>query len=127
MSSYLNDDDFANLHVEFRNSVGGVIGAGAVVSDNDAGPANVWNLNTGTGGIPIGTATVRLSVYGTPIDAGPDGYTDNVSFQVTNVLPELSITVNRDDGTITLSNLTGSRRTHLRVFDHVRLRSARAS
>jgi hypothetical protein len=107
MSSYLNENDFGSLHVDFRNSMGASLGT-ALVSDSDPGPTNVWNLNTRTGGIPIGTATVRLSVYGTPINGGPDGFTDNVSFQVANVLPALSITIDRDDGTISLSNFTGA-------------------
>jgi hypothetical protein len=106
MSSYLNDNDFGNVHLDFRNSGGTSLGT-ALLSDSDPGPANVWNLNTGTGGIPIGTATVRLSVFGTPVNSGPDGYTDNVTFQVTNILPALAVTINRDTGTMTLSNSTG--------------------
>jgi hypothetical protein len=107
MSSYLNDNDFANVHLDFRNSGGTSLGTG-LLSDSDPGPGNVWNLNTGSGGIPIGTTTVRLSVYGTPVNAGPDGYTDNVEFMVTNVLPALAVTINRDTGAITLSNSTGA-------------------
>src|SRR5262245_17767552 len=59
MSSYLNDNDFGNARVEFRSGSGAVLGS-SVMSDSDPGPANVWNLNTKTGVIPIGTATVRL-------------------------------------------------------------------
>jgi hypothetical protein len=107
MSSYDTNSDFGNVHLDFRNSVGSSLGT-ALLSDSDPGPSNVWNLNTGTGAIPIGTATVRLSVYGTAVNGGPDGYMDNVSFQVTNVLPALSLTIDRDTGTITLDNLTGA-------------------
>src|SRR5262245_16427678 len=60
MSSYLNDNDIGRVHIEFRNGSGGVLGS-ALLSDSDPGPGNVWNLNTATGGVPIGTATVRLS------------------------------------------------------------------
>jgi hypothetical protein len=107
MSSYLNDDDIARARVEFRTSGGASLGS-QTVSDGDPGPANVWSLNTGTGVVPIGTATVRLSIWGHPFDGGPDGYIDNVDFRISEVdLPALRITVNRDTGAITMSNDTG--------------------
>jgi len=107
MTSYSNDNDFGNVHADFLNSGGTSIGSG-LISDTDPGPSNVWSLTSGNGGIPVGTATVRLSVYGTAVNFGPDGYIDNVAFQVTNVLPTLAITVNRTDGSITLLNQTGA-------------------
>jgi hypothetical protein len=108
MSSYGTDRDFGNAHVEFRSGSGASLGT-AVLSDSDAGTSNVWNLNTKTGVIPIGTSTVRLSVYGTPVNGGPDGYMDNVTFQVSVVaLPALRITVNRANGSVTMSNDTGA-------------------
>jgi hypothetical protein len=108
MSTYLTNRDFGNARVEFRSSSGASLGT-ALLSDSDAGTSNVWNLNTKTGVIPIGTATVRLSVYGTPVDGGPDGYMDNVTFKVSVVtLPALRITVNRANGSVTLSNDTGA-------------------
>ena len=110
ISSYLNDTDIGHVHADFRNSSGTSLGT-ALVSDSDPGANNVWNLNSGTGIIPIGTATVRLSVYGTRTSggAGPDGYIDNVDFRVSEVpLPALRITVNRATGAVTLSNNTGS-------------------
>jgi hypothetical protein len=100
MSSYDEDNDFGNVHLDFRNIGGSSLGT-ALLSDSDPGPGNVWNLNTATGAIPIGTTNVRLSIYGTPLNGGPD-------VQVTNVLPALSITIDRDDGTITLGNSTGA-------------------
>jgi hypothetical protein len=106
MSSYLNDNDIARANVEFRNGSGTVLSS-SLMSDSDPGPSNVWNLNTKTGAIPVGTATVRLSLYGTPLNGGPDGYIDNVTFKVTANLPALRITVNRADGSMTLENLTG--------------------
>jgi hypothetical protein len=110
MNSYHhnNDADFANAHVQFRSSSGAVLGT-ALVSDNDPGPNNVWNLNTISGSVPVGTASVRLSLYGTKdtgIGAGPDGYIDNVSFQL--AVPAMAIVVNRANGNITLKNLTGA-------------------
>lgn len=83
MSSYLNDADFGTIKADFRNS-GGIVLGSASVSDDDVGPDNVWNLRTVGGLIPIGTASVRLSLYGTSFDPnrGGDGYMDNVSFVV---------------------------------------------
>lgn len=108
MSSYSTDRDYGNAHVEFRSSTGVSLGT-SVLSDSDAGTANEWNLNTKTGVIPVGTKTVRLSVYGTAVNGGPDGYIDNVDFQVATVtLPALRITVNRSTGGVTLSNNTGA-------------------
>src|SRR5207237_5600878 len=86
MSSYLNDADFGNARVDFLNSAGGSIGF-ALLSDSDPGPNNVWNLNSLSGAVPVGTATMRVSLYGTPRTGGADGYIDNVELQVV-AIPE---------------------------------------
>jgi hypothetical protein len=90
MSSYFNDTDFANAHIDFLNSTGGSLGT-ALLSDPDFGPNNVWNLNSLSGLVPVGTATMRLSLFGTRTagGAGADGYIDNVVLSVTAV-PEPS-------------------------------------
>jgi hypothetical protein len=108
MSSYSTHADIGRIQVEFRSSLGASLGT-SLMSDSDAGASNVWSLNTKTGVIPIGTSTVRVSAYGTAVGGGgPDGYMDNVDFQVAIVpLPALRITVNRANGAITLSNDTG--------------------
>jgi hypothetical protein len=104
-SSYLTQGDFGNVHVDFLNGAGSSL-ATAVVSDNN--PAT-WSQNFRGGQIPVGTARVRLSVYGTALAGGPDGYIDNVDFQVTDqVLQPVGITINRDTGAITLTNQSGS-------------------
>ena len=104
-SSYLTNGDFGNVHLEFRNSSNESVGT-AVVSDNDT---STWSQNFRGGLVPVGTANVRVSVFGTPLSGGPDGYIDNVDFQITNevIQPVLGITVNRDTGGITVSNQTG--------------------
>jgi hypothetical protein len=108
MSTYSTNRDFGNVQVDFRSASGASLGT-SVMSDSDAGTTNVWSLNTKTGVIPIGTKTVRLSAYGTAVNGGPDGYMDNVDFQVAVVpLPALRITVNRANGSVTLSNDTGA-------------------
>jgi hypothetical protein len=90
MTSYLNDTDFGNVRVEFKNGGGGSLGF-VQISDPDFGPNNVWSLSQLTGVVPIGTATARVSLFGTRTagGAGADGYTDNVDFRITQV-PEPS-------------------------------------
>jgi hypothetical protein len=106
-SSYLAQGDFGNVHLDFRNASNVSLGT-AILSDNDT---STWTQNFRGGLIPVGTATVRVSLYGTRIGGGnTDGYMDNVDFRVTSEVlqPALEITVNRDTGGITLSNRTGS-------------------
>jgi hypothetical protein len=114
MSSYFNpgrgntDSDTGSIHLDFRSSSGVSLGTN-FMTDSDRGTANVWNENTKTGIIPVGTATIRLSAYGIASNGGPDGYIDNVALSISVVpLPSLRISVNRNSGNITLSNDTGS-------------------
>jgi hypothetical protein len=50
-----------------------------------------------------------LSLYGVAVAGSPDGYTDNVDFQVTNELiePFLGLRVDRDTGGLAIINRTG--------------------
>lgn len=107
MTSYGTNSDIGQVHLNFLNGIGTSLGT-ALMSDSDAGPNNVWSLESATGGIPVGTSTVRLSLYGTPLQGAADGYIDNVEFSVTDILPTLSISVDRETGGIVLSNKTGS-------------------
>jgi hypothetical protein len=86
MSSYLNDTDVGHAQIDFLNATGGSLGT-ALLNDSDPGPDNVWNLNSLSGSLPVGTATMRLSLFGTRTagGAGPDGYIDNVDLQVVAV------------------------------------------
>ncbi len=86
MSSYLNETDFGNVRVDFRNGVGVTLGT-AQISDSDLGPNNVWSLNSVAGAIPVGTAILRVSLYGTRTAGGigADGFIDNVSLSVSGV------------------------------------------
>ena len=88
MSSYLNDADFGNVHIEFFNASNASLGT-ASIFDADFGPNNIWNQTSLSGLIPIGTANVRLSLFGTVTagTGGADGYIDNVVFSV-NAVPE---------------------------------------
>lgn len=81
MGSYLNDADFANVRVDFRDLGGGLLGSG-LISDSDFGPGNIWSLNVAQGVVPIGTDSVRVSLYGTAGQGGADGYIDNLDFRI---------------------------------------------
>lgn len=85
MSSYMDEGDFGSIHADFRDGVGSSLGF-ALISDNDP---STWTLVSASGLIPVNTATVRLSVFGTAIVGGPDGFVDNVLFSVSQV-PEPS-------------------------------------
>ena len=88
MSSYLNDTDIGHARIDFLDESGGTIDL-AQLSDPDFGPNNVWNLNSLSGDVPVGTTMVRLSLFGTRTAGGqgPDGYIDNVALSIT-VVPE---------------------------------------
>src|SRR4051812_9992491 len=108
MSSYLNDSDSGNVQLDFKNSGGTIIGS-AIISDPDFGPNNVWSQTSKVALVPVGTATIRASIFGTPRNFGADGYIDNVDVQLTaaaNVL--LFLEVNTTNGQVTLKNQTGA-------------------
>jgi MprA protease rhombosortase-interaction domain-containing protein len=87
-SSYLNDADIGSVRVDMLD-VNGTILFGDNNSDQDAGPDNVWSTMSTTLGILQGTTTLRVSLYGQPVNGGADGYIDNVSLFVHGV-PEPS-------------------------------------
>jgi hypothetical protein len=105
-SSYLAQGDRAHLHVEFLNAANASLGTAEVI-DNDP---TQWTQNFVGGLVPTSTAKARISVFGVAVVGGPDGYIDNVDFQITNevIQPGLSINVDRATGAITLNNQTGS-------------------
>jgi hypothetical protein len=104
-TSYMTNGDIGNVHLRFVNSSNASLGTFLL---SDPNPTGGWKQASGTSGIPIGTARVQVSLYGTGISGGPDGYIDNIDFQVVATQPALSITVNRTTGAITLNNQTGS-------------------
>jgi hypothetical protein len=107
MSSYLNDNDYGNVRVDFRNGSGTSLGF-AQISDSDPGPENVWSQTRSIGLIPVGTASLRISLFGTPVNSGTDGYIDNVDVQIAAAQNELLfLEVNTTNGQATLRNMTG--------------------
>jgi hypothetical protein len=108
MSSYLNDNDRGNVQLDFKNAGGTIIGS-ALITDTDAGPNNVWSLTSRSGLVPVGTATIRASIFGTAVNGGTDGYIDNVDVQITNAANILLfLEVNTNTGQATLKNQTGA-------------------
>jgi hypothetical protein len=107
MSSYLNDNDFGNVRVEYRNGSGGSLGF-ALVSDADPGPNNVWSLNRTLGIVPVGTASLRVSLFGTAVNGGSDAYIDNVDVQLSAAQDVLMyLEVNTTTGQVKIKNQTG--------------------
>ena len=107
MSGYLNDNDNGNVQLDFKNSGGTTIGS-ALISDPDFGPNNVWSLSSAVGLVPVGTASIRASIYGTPRNGGADGYIDNVQVQLTAAANELVfLQVNTTNGQVSIKNQTG--------------------
>ena len=99
--------DFGHLHLDFLNSSMTSLGTVEVAGTP---PFSQWEQDFSGGEIPMGTHTVRVSIFGTtPIAGSTDGFMDNIEFQVTNeiIQPSLGILVNRESGGISLVNQTG--------------------
>lgn len=86
MSSFDRDRDYGNVHLAFLDPASNLLGD-ALLVDSDRGVMNVWTIESLEGSVPIGTSSIRLSLFGTPIDLGPDGYIDNVTLSI-SVVPE---------------------------------------
>jgi hypothetical protein len=79
-SSYQGQGDIGHLHLDFRNSAMASLGTAEVAG---VLPLTEWKQNSREGLIPVGTSSVRVSIYGTtPVAGGPDGYMDNVEFSI---------------------------------------------
>jgi ABC-type Fe3+-siderophore transport system permease subunit len=79
-NSFQDQGDIGHLHLDFRNNAMASIGTAEVAG---VLPLNEWTQNSSVGQIPVGTHTVRVSIFGTtPVAGGPDGYMDNVVFSI---------------------------------------------
>jgi hypothetical protein len=104
-TSFATDNDLGNLHVEFLDSGGGSLGSGKITARS---PVIGWHQVRGPVMIPVGTATLKVSVYGTPVTFGPDGYIDLVDVQVTQAVNEfLFLEVNTTSGEVKIKNQSG--------------------
>ena len=99
-TSYLGQNNHGSVHVEFRNAGGTSLGS-TVLTAKIPRP---WHQERAAAFIPVGTATLRTSLYG---DAN-NAYIDNVDVQVTNAANELLfLEVNTTTGQTAIKNLTG--------------------
>ncbi len=100
-----DENDRGNLHVEFLNSSGGSLGSTIVTAKP---PVIAWQQASGAEFIPIGTTTLRTSLYSTAGYFGGDGYTDLVDVQVTPAADELLfVEVNTTNGQVAIKNQSG--------------------
>jgi hypothetical protein len=103
-TSFEDDGDLGNLRVEFLNSASGSLGFAQITSKNPV----TWHQVSAAAFVPVGTTTLRTSIFGTPISSGPDGYTDLVDVQITEAVNELLfLEVNTTTGQAAIKNQTG--------------------
>ncbi|MBA3483717.1 MAG: hypothetical protein H0T51_18060 [Pirellulales bacterium] len=107
-STYLTQADRGIVQADFLN--GATVLGTALVTPPTAPALSTWTPFVKSGLIPVGTQTVRISSYGAADSGGSDGYTDNIDFRVTSAVvePALRVTIDRDNGSMILSNLTGA-------------------
>jgi hypothetical protein len=105
-SGYLNNGDYGHLHVEFLNAGNASLGTTEITNINDT---STWRSKSSTAPVPVGTASLRVSVFGTPLSGGPDGYIDNVDVRVKTAASELVfLEVNTTNGQVKIKNQTGA-------------------
>jgi hypothetical protein len=104
-SSYAGDGDYGHLHVEFFNSGGTSLGTGEIDGSDDT---STWLQYRGAVFVPVGTASIKTSVYGTSEAFGPDGYIDNVDVRLVPAIQELLfIEVDTTSGVVKIKNQSG--------------------
>jgi hypothetical protein len=102
-----SDGDIGNVQVDFLDA-GDVTISSAVVSNRDY--FDPWKQFSKSAPVPIGTAKFKVSLYGTPTQSGPDGYTDNVDVRMSQTAAEqfLVLEVNTLTGQAAIKNPTGA-------------------
>jgi hypothetical protein len=99
-TSYNGQNLHGSLHVDFLNSGGTSLGSTVITAD----PARPWHEERGAALIPIGTATLKASVFAD----GTNAYIDNVDVRVTAAANELIfLEVNTSTGQVAIKNQTG--------------------
>lgn len=105
-NSFATQTDHGVVQVDFLDPSNAILGTASVTPGAVA--LTEWTQVTNAGSIPAGASTVRVSSWAVLNDGGgADGYTDNIDFRVSTLLPNLLLTVNRATGVVTLANLTG--------------------
>jgi len=105
-TTYDTNEDFGTLQVDFLDAGSANLGSVSIGPTSNEGG---WTQHTGGGVVPPGTATLQVSVFGTAVNGGPDGYIDNVDVQVSDNASDfvLFLEVNTATGAVTLNNQTG--------------------
>ena len=89
------------MQVDFLNAGGTSLGSTLITSALDPNP---WHQERGAVLVPVGTATLRTSLYGNNFNA----YIDNVDVRVTDAANELLyLEVNTTNGQVAIKNQTG--------------------
>jgi hypothetical protein len=85
-SSYRDQGDIGFMQIDFLDGASMMLGSPVVLSDSDA---TTWTFESTSGAVPVGTASILVSLYGSNpfTGGGPDGYIDNVSL-VISAVPE---------------------------------------
>lgn len=105
-SGYLTNGDYGHLHVQFLNASNALLGTTEITNINQT---DTWREKRGVGFVPVGTASLRISVFGTPLSGGPDGYIDNVDVRIKAASSELLyLEVNTTNGQVRIRNQTGA-------------------
>jgi hypothetical protein len=89
------------MQVDFLNAGGSTLGTTRITSD----PPTPWHQQRGAAFIPVGTATLRTSLYST---GGYNAYIDLADVRVTNAANELLFAeVHTTTGQVTIKNQSG--------------------
>lgn len=105
-SGYQTNGDYGHLHVQYLNASNVSLGTTEITNINET---DTWREKRGVGFVPVGTASLRVSVFGTPLSGGPDGYIDNVDVRIKSASSELVyLEVNTSDGQVRMRNQTGA-------------------
>jgi hypothetical protein len=104
-NTFSTNNDRGVVQVDFFNGSSVNLG-GTLISP--VGNVQSWTQLSAGGPIPIGTTSVRVSMYGIAGSGGADGYIDNLDFQITEATGILLfLEVNTATGQTTLKNQTG--------------------
>jgi hypothetical protein len=100
-TSYNGQNRHGFMQVEFLNAGGTSLGSTVI---NSLGEPHPWHQERGTSIVPVGTATLRASLYGDNFNA----YIDNVDVRITSGANELLfLEVNMTTGQVAIKNQSG--------------------
>jgi hypothetical protein len=71
--------DIGRIELRFVNSSN--VGISSIML-SDPAPLAGWKQHSTSGPVPVGTARLLVSLYATPVAAGPDGYMDNLNLRL---------------------------------------------